>query len=712
MTLRDRACSQGLTRLFLLVLFSLMPLRLWAGDLTKADIERRFPPPWQVGEKLHDVPAWPLYSELKPGDAPAAYVFESIDIAPIPGFEGTPLNLLIAIDDKGGFIAVEVLREHEPVFLSGLGEAPLFEFVKQYEGKNLRQEIAVSSVYGNARAGTGSNRVVLDGVAKATVSVRIVNQTVLAAALAVARARLGFADASKKGPVAMPRADVFEPMSFDELVRQGYIHRLRLSNREVEQLFAGTEGAEVDPEALAKPDDTYVEIYIAYINAPIIGRNLFGDKVYAELLSYLDDNRPAFWVATRGRDALVDAQFVPGTPPPRLALFQGGLSIELRDGNRDVPRPAALPDLNTALILVTPPAGGLDPGAPMEFKMMFSRAKGMILPVVTERTLDIKVSVPDKLFSYPPRPLPEWLLAWQGRWVDLVVIGLALALLTAVLLRPKWISINPRRLLVFRWAFLAFTLGYIGWYAQGQLSIVQITGAIKSVRSGAGLSSFLYDPIGLLMIVVTLVSLVVWGRGTFCGWLCPFGALQEFLGLLAQKLRVPQLRLPEKWAKLLSRGRYALLGLLVATAAFTPALAEKLVEAEPFKTAITVAFVREWPYLLYCLILLVLGLCIYKFFCRFICPLGAALTLGGRLRRWSWLPRIDACGKPCQRCRHTCQYDAIERDGAIRYDECFQCLDCVGIYYDDNRCAPQLLKKRKGRVIRIHAAPAVPHRAP
>lgn len=699
-------------RILLPCLFACLSLLARAGDLTQADIERRFPPPLKIGEKLHDVPAWPIYSDLKPGDAPLGYVFESIDIAPIPGFEGTPLNLLIAIDDKGSFTAVEVLRQHEPVFLSGLGIEPLHDFVKQYEGKNLRQEITVSSVYGNARAGTGSNRVVLDGVAKATVSVRIVNQTVLSAALAVARKKLGFADTAKSGPVAVPKSDLFEPATFAQLVDKGYVHHLHLTHREVEKLFAGTEGEGVDEEALAKPDEPFVDLYIAYINAPIVGRNLFGDKVYDELMRYLDDGRPAFWVATAGRDRLIDENFVPGTPPPRLALFQNGLSVELRDGNRDIPPPAGAPELNTSLILVTPPAGGLDPAQPMTFKLMFSRAKGMILPVVTERTLDIAVQVPEKLFVYPPKPLPEWLVAWQGRWPDLAAIGAALALLTVVLLKPQVISVRPRRLFAFRWTFLAFTLGYIGWYAQGQLSIVQLTGAIKSLNSGAGLSSFLYDPVGLLLIAFTLVSLVVWGRGTFCGWLCPFGALQEFLGVLAQKLRLPQWRVPERLANLLSRGRYLILAVLVGAAVMAPALAEKLVEVEPFKTSITVAFDREWPYLAYCLILLALGLFVYKFFCRFICPLGAALTLGGRLRRWNWLKRFDACGQPCQRCRHTCQYDAIERTGAIRYDECFQCLDCVGIYYDDGRCAPRLLQKRKGRVIKLHPAPAAPRHLP
>lgn len=677
-----------------------------AGELSRADIERRFQRPLHVGEKLREIAAWPLTSELTPDAGPVGYVFESIDLAPIPGFEGTPMNLLVAIDAAGKFIDVEVLRQHEPVFLGGLGPLPLHEFVKQYRGKSLRQEISIASAYGKTRgADGGGKRVVLDGVTKATASVRIVNQSVLAAALAVARVRLGFAAAGSGAPAARVKQQAFERLDFASLLKRGYVQHLALSNAEVERLFAGSDGAATDEEALRQPGALFVEVYVAYLNAPAIGRNLLGDDAWIKLQSYLQDERPAFWIATRGRYALVDDAFVPGTAPPRLALGQGELPLELRDANRDYARLPALGDLNAALILTAPAQAGLDPGRPLAFRFAINRARGMILPVVTQKDIVLHYAAPAELFDYPSKPLPEWLQAWQGRLPDLLVIAAALLLLSAVLLRPRWVSAKPRRLFWFRMGFLAFTLGFIGWYAQGQLSIVQITGAIKALVAGAGLRSVLYDPVSLLLIGFTLISLVVWGRGTFCGWLCPFGALQEFVGLLAGALRLPQWKLPPRLARWLARGRYALLALLAGAAALVPAAAEQLVEIEPFKTAITVGFQRELPFLLWAVGLLLAGAFVYKFFCRYLCPLGAALTLGGRLRRWNWLPRLAACGQPCQKCRNTCRYDAIRPGGAIDYDECFECLDCVGIYHDTRRCGPQRLQAARGKIVAIQ-----PHR--
>lgn len=667
-----------------------------AGELGKADVERRFPPPLQVGDKLRDIPAWPIGSELAPDAGPVAYAFESIDLAPIPGFEGTPFNVLIAIDRKGTYLGVEVLRQHEPVFLSGLGEAPLHEFVRQYAGKSLLQQISVASIYGSARRIGDDRRVVLDGVSKATASIRILNQTVLTSALAVARAELAFAAPSQRGPPAQVRAEVFERLDFAALVQGGHVGRLSLRNDEIEQLFADTDGAGQDAEGLAAPDQIGVDFYVAWLNAPTIGRALLGDAMYAYLMRSLEPGQQAYWVATAGRTALVDANFVRGTAPQRLALSQDKVPYEARDLDLDLVPPAGAPRFNSLLAVQIPPMSGLDPGQAAQFGLTLSRARGAILPVVTERTVSLDYAPPAALLSYPPKPLPEWLIAWQDRARDLVIIAAALALLAVVLARPRWISISAPRLRVFRLSFLAFTVIFIGWYGQGQLSVVQITGAIKSLNAGQGLGSFLYDPISLLLIAFTAMTFFVWGRGTFCGWLCPFGALQEFVAVLGRRLGVRARRLPVRLARVLDRGRYFILAALVAAALWAPRAAEQLVEIEPFKTAITVGFDRSWPFVAYAVVMLLISAMYYKFFCRFVCPLGAAITLGGRLRMPAWLVRRAECGQPCQTCRHRCAYDAIDRDGTIDYDNCFQCLDCVGIYHDDRRCAPLILYRRKG----------------
>jgi polyferredoxin len=88
---------------------------------------------------------------------------------------------------------------------------------------------------------------------------------------------------------------------------------------------------------------------------------------------------------------------------------------------------------------------------------------------------------------------------------------------------------------------------------------------------------------------------------------------------------------------------------------------------------------------------------VFKGFCRYLCPLGALMAIGGVLRLRRWIPRRDECGSPCQLCRVKCNYEAITPSGEIQYSECFQCLDCVTIHDDADQCVPLILKGRAAR---------------
>src|SRR3546814_20068370 len=76
---------------------------------------------------------------------------------------------------------------------------------------------------------------------------------------------------------------------------------------------------------------------------------------------------------------------------------------------------------------------------------------------------------------------------------------------------------------------------------------------------------------------------------------------------------------------------------------------ERLAEIEPFKTSIILRFMRDWPFVVFAVALLVAGLFIERFFCRYLCPLGAALAIPARLRIFNWLRRSGErrVGKEC-----------------------------------------------------------------
>ncbi|MBD3766032.1 MAG: hypothetical protein IE927_15305 [Rhodobacterales bacterium] len=151
-------------------------------------------PPYALGEAVGDQGVWTL---LKSGGAQAGYVFETGPMAPLPGFSGAPINLLVMIDLQGTFLDVRLISHNEPIFVSGLGEAPFHRFFEQYRGLSINTPLVVGTPYGQGAA--GSDLVYLDGVTKATASVRIAHESILAATRAVARERLAGVSAAPRG---------------------------------------------------------------------------------------------------------------------------------------------------------------------------------------------------------------------------------------------------------------------------------------------------------------------------------------------------------------------------------------------------------------------------------------------------------------------------------------------------------------------------------
>jgi polyferredoxin len=341
----------------------------------------------------------------------------------------------------------------------------------------------------------------------------------------------------------------------------------------------------------------------------------------------------------------------------------------------------------------------------MTLNLRVTRTHGVVYPERVNADFALPINVPSRYLDAPSEDQKTWVAIWRTRWFDITVLVCALGALTSVLLlRPALINaISTLRW--FRPAFLTFTLIFIGWYAQGQLSIVNLIALVQASIAHRSWLFFLYDPISTLLWLFVLVTLFIWGRGTFCGWLCPFGALQELIARGARWLNVPQWRMRVRHDRALKTVKFGVLGVILVLAVINPRLSDVAVEIEPFKTSITLLFVRSWIYVAYAVLLVILGAIVNKFFCRYICPLGGALALLGRVRRWDWITRRAECGSPCQTCRHRCEYQAIEPSGTIDYTECFQCMDCVAIYESDLVCAPRILAKRGRRAIAIRSVP-------
>lgn len=294
-----------------------------------------------------------------------------------------------------------------------------------------------------------------------------------------------------------------------------------------------------------------------------------------------------------------------------------------------------------------------------------------------------------------PTTQPVWIYVWKERVFQIVVLSLGLLTLLLILIFQDWLVQRPLLLSRVRTVFLIWTVVFIGWYTLAQLSVVNVLTFVGSIMHGFSWDSFLVDPMLFLLWGFVAMTLLLWGRGVYCGWLCPFGALQELLFRLGNRFGIKSYEFPDSVHQRLWAIKYLVLLALFGISLQSLTTAERMAEVEPFKTAFALHFMREWGFVLYALVLLVIGLFIRKFYCRYLCPLGAALTYPARFRIFDWLRRRKECGRPCQICAEECEVQAIRPTGEINPNECHYCLDCQVTFFNDHKCPPVVEKRRK-----------------
>jgi len=665
------------------------------GDVTHipADIEAIFPTATRIGTRDPDIPVIPVYqlNQL------LGYVFESNDFVDFMGFAGEPINILIGLDPQGVMKGLKILQHNEPIFVYGLGQAPFVDFVNKYKEHSIRERFIIDSADQSS-----ANSTYFDGVTKATVSVLVANDTIISSALKVARAKLdGFIAPSNM--MLKPSIGPVEILSFAQLLERGLITHWQMPLNEVladQTLESEVLSAisDIEPET-----GQFVDLYLAFINIPIIGKNVLGEQEFARLQENLKPGEHALLVFSNGDYSYVSEEFIPQTIPTRLSLTQSGFPTDIRDidfySYYEPSFAIPLPEYQDIHVLRLKSQSGFELSREMTLGIGVNYKASFF--DVQQHLFTREMTLSDSLFMLNPdainsEPKPLWMRIWEDRAGIIAITCLYLIGISVLFVKQTALVKHEKLTHWIRGGSMLFVLFFIGFYAQGQLSVVNIYTLLLALYNGFKIQVFLLDPVIFILWVFVFVSLFIVGRGLYCGWLCPFGALQEFAGLLAKKLRIKQIKIKpqqHKWGQTLKY--FILLGLLVS-AIFSLNVAEKLAEVEPFKTSITLHFVRTWPFVVYAVLLLLLSMKIHKVYCRYLCPLGAGLAIVGRFPLFKLLRRRDECGTPCQLCKtKKCDIDAINKDGSIDYGECIQCLECVVTIENPNLCVIDKYKDKK-----------------
>jgi len=644
------------------------------------------------------------------------YAFQSIYVTDMPAYSGKPINMQVLLDPKGVIVDAYMLEHHEPIVLIGIPEQKVHDFNAHYAGIRVNQRVVVGR-------SSDKSAVTVDAVTGATVTVMVINEIVMRAAHTVA-VDLGLVEAgtTARPKLALVREDVHKPAGWTELVGNGAIRRMLLTRGQVDDAFKGTEAEGIDIAGPEQRDETFIDLYATHLNPPTIGRNLLGERQYADLMASLKPGEHAFAVLANGEYSFKGSGYVRGGIFDRVQLRQFGDTISFRDLDfmrlSDV-YAEGMPSFFEMAIFTARDQHRFDPGSPWSLELLVRRQVGPVESIFT--SFELPYLMPEEYLERVPltaeeqaavdeanRPL--WVNIWYQKSFQIGVILVALMLLTVILFLQDKFTQHPTLLKRLRHGYLIFTVLFIGWYALGQLSVVNVLTFIHALVQDFRWELFLTDPVIFILWVFTAASILLWGRGVFCGWLCPFGALQELINEAARKLKIPQYEVPFAVHERLWAIKYIVLLVLFGISLESMMLAEKAAEVEPFKTAITLKFDRQWWFVAYALLLLVINIFTRKVYCRYVCPLGAGLAITGRFRLFDWLKRRKECGNPCQICANECEVQAIHPDGHINHNECHYCLDCQMTYHNENKCPPLILKNK--RKTRDKKAPAGPELIP
>ena len=638
------------------------------------------------------------------GDEVLGYLFRTNDVSPIPAYSGKPINQLVGIDVEGNIVGATVLEHHEPILLVGIPESRLTEFVDQYRGKKVTDHIRVG-------AGTRPGYVNVDAITGATVTVMVMNEGLVRAGRKVAASR-GIVEVATAAPTppARVRSEFHEKQDWRYLTGNGAIRRLHLTRGEVDKSFEGTPAEGLEDAPPDRAGDTFIDLYYAYLNAPSIGHNLLGESQFNWLMAELKPNEHAIAVMANGSYSFKGSGYVRGGIFDRIQLTQGDREISFRDLDyhrlSDV-YAEGMPKFSEMAIFIVRDTQKFDPGQPWGLELLVKRQTGPLESVFS--SFDGEYEIPENYIERPapvaavePVEEPIWVGVWREREFQIFVLVAGLSLLTLIMALQDWLVRFPRVIFYLRTGFLVYTLFFIGWYLLGQLSIVNVLTFTSALISDFSWDTFLIDPTMFILWTFVAGSLLLWGRGVYCGWLCPFGALQKLVNEIARHFHVRQFVLPQIIHDRLWGIKYLILLVLFGISLQSLGTAERYAEVEPFKTAITLRFDREWPFVLYALGLVAVSAFNCKFYCKYLCPLGAALAVPAKLSLTNGLRRRRECGKPCQICANECEIQAIHETGEINLNECHYCLDCQVTYWDTHKCPPLIdRRKRKERASRM-----------
>ncbi|MBX4263355.1 FMN-binding protein [Clostridium estertheticum] len=183
----------------------------------------------------------------------------------------------------------------------------------------------------------------------------------------------------------------------------------------------------------------------------------------------------------------------------------------------------------------------------------------------------------------------------------------------------------------------------------------------------------------LIEFTTAIIITILLGR-FFCGWVCAFGTYNDFLYLLSKKVFKINFKVNEEVDKVLKYVKYVVLLLLVIV---VWTMGSKVLDTTSPWDAF--AQITNFPRVLYdytigvaLLLLITIGaLFVERFFCRYLCPLGAVFNIFSRIGILKIKKPTDKCGK-CRICSNNCSMGlSLYKAKSVCGGDCINCFKCI-----------------------------------
>ena len=591
------------------------------------------------------LPAAETFSEKEEGDFPVyrgyrsnpdtgaqeqvGFVFTNRDYPPMRVGYAAPIDVLVGMDMEGVVTNMKVLDYYESYMYSRGDFIDNSVFLSQFRNKPITDEYRLNRD--------------IDGLSAATATSVAISRSVGETARRVARAFLGYGEGTEAEQNSAENAKAqLSQYSWGSLIEQGIVVELESTN------------AEGDPLTLA----------FTYMGRPALGEYLIGSEAYNIASS------DAAFKAGEGEIMLI----APSGPGAGSTFRQFPMSVKQGDltryvagnrysaaGNGDVGAIAGNASYGVALtmhpdfditqpftLIYHPPGKNVDASVDYALQGVGLTLARNELVLSDEEILAARLE--NASFFERLRLAPPWgITPMSDVYLLLIIFALVMA---------AFLSKNAK----LRWTALTATMLYLGFYKNGFLSVSHITSVIK-----LGPEALTNNLTTLMIAVFTIITTLIWGR-VFCSSLCPFGAVQDLIAYFSPKKW--RIKVPQKIHDNALYIKYGILAVIMVTAMVNANLSI-FQYFEPFGTL----FFFSPSLVLWGILIVILAACfvVERFYCRYVCPLGAALGVVSMLSP-NRIKRVPQCTM-CKVCEHACPTGAI-RGEKIDFKECVRCDVC------------------------------------